>query len=367
MNKDPSSLRDKVSRLVRPEIKALSAYHVPDASGMLKLDAMENPYGWPEDLKQQWLLLLQLAELNRYPDPSAAALKQRLRQTMNVPPTADILLGNGSDELIQIILMALAGSGKVVLAPEPGFVMYQMIATYTDMKYVGVPLKQDFSLDRDAMLVGIEQHQPAVVFIAYPNNPTGNLFDEAVIEQIIQVTPGVVVIDEAYHAFADSSYLSKVMDYDNVLVMRTVSKMGLAGLRLGLLVGAPEWLSEFDKVRLPYNINILTQLSVDFALEHRTVLDEQTSLIKLERDRLFRSLSAFKSFTVFPSHANFILLRTAVDQASLIFEGLKKDNILIKNLDGAGGVLKDCLRITVGTERENVQLVAALKRIVRDE
>jgi len=361
-----TSLQDKVARWVRPEIKALHAYHVPDATGMLKLDAMENPYCWPEALQQEWLTLLQSAELNRYPDPSAGALKARLRDAMDVPAAAEIMLGNGSDEIIQIILMSLSGASRVVLSPEPGFVMYDMIATYTDMKYVGVPLKQDFSLDKQAMLDGIEKHQPAVVFLAYPNNPTGNLFDEKDIEQIIQAAPGAVVIDEAYHAFADSSYMSRVMDYDNVLVMRTVSKMGLAGLRLGLLVGATEWLSEFDKVRLPYNINILTQLSADFALQHRNMLDEQTDLIKAERNKLFKSLSEIKSFTVYPSRANFILLRSAVNQASLIFEALKKENILIKNLDKAGGVLKDCLRITVGTENENRQLVTALEKIMEE-
>jgi histidinol-phosphate aminotransferase len=232
------------------------------------------------------------------------------------------------------------------------------------MTYVGVPLAEDFSLDLEAMLSAIEQHQPAVVFLAYPNNPTGNLFDEQAIEQIIKAAPGVVVIDEAYHAFADSSYMSHVMDYDNVLVMRTVSKMGLAGLRLGLLAGAPEWLNEFEKVRLPYNINILTQLSVEFALEHKTVLEAQTDLIKSERSKLFKSLSGFKSFKVFPSSANFILLRTEENQASSIFEALKKERILIKNLDKAGGMLKDCLRITVGTEAENNQLITALKNIV---
>lgn len=374
MNKDTSSLvpspsslgvSARVRDLIRPEIQALSAYHVPDASGMIKLDAMENPYHWPESLLNKWQEVLHNAELNRYPDPAASKLKTRLRVAMEIPETAEILLGNGSDEIIQIILMAVSGKGRVVLAPEPGFVMYQMIATYTDMDYVGVPLKQDFTLDLPAMLAAIEQHQPAVIFLAYPNNPTGNLFNVQDIEHIIKAAPGVVVIDEAYHAFADSSYMSRVMDYENVFVMRTVSKMGLAGLRLGLLVGEPEWLNEFDKVRLPYNINILTQLSVEFALEHKSVLEAQTDLIKSERSKLFKSLSEFKSFKVFPSNANFILLRTEKNQASQIFDALKKHHILIKNLDKAGGMLKDCLRITVGTENENNQLIVALKNIIQ--
>ena len=365
MNKNLSSLNTRVRDLIRPEIQALSAYHVPDSTGMVKLDAMENPYHWPEDLLNQWQALLHTAELNRYPDPAASKLKQRLRIAMEIPQAAEVLLGNGSDEIIQIILMAVSAEGRVVLSPEPGFVMYNMIATYTDMDYVGVPLNQDFSLNLSAMLSAIEQHQPAVVFLAYPNNPTSNLFKDDDIEQIIKAAPGVVVIDEAYHAFADSSYMSRVMDYEHVFVMRTVSKMGLAGLRLGLLAGKAEWLNEFDKIRLPYNINVLTQLSVEFALEHKTILETQTELIKSERSRLFTLLSEFTSFEVFPSQANFILLRTEKNQASLIFEALKKEQILIKNLDKAGGMLKDCLRITVGTKKENNLLMAALKKIVQ--
>ena len=371
MSKDTSSLvpgpsslplRDKISQWVRPEIIALDAYQVPDASGLIKLDAMENPYTWPEELVSQWLQLLRQAELNRYPDPAANALRQRLRSAMNVPQGAEVLLGNGSDELIQMILMALAGEKRVVLSAEPGFVMYHMIATFTGMQYVGVPLDDDFSLDQAAMLAAIAQHQPAVVFLAYPNNPTGNLFDEADIEAIIEAAPGIVIIDEAYHAFADRSFMPKVMDYDNLLVMRTVSKMGLAGLRLGLLVGNPAWLNEFDKVRLPYNINVLTQISADFALQHSDVLHQQTEQIKQDRQVLFDTLQQFETLSVYPSQANFILFRTVPNQAEAIFARLKKQGVLIKNLHKAGGMLTDCLRVTVGKQEENTAFLNALRQ-----
>ena len=253
------SRAERVARWVRPEIRALSAYHVANASGLIKLDAMENPYAWPPEMVNQWLETLRQAELNRYPDPAARVLKDRLRAAMTVPTGADILLGNGSDEIIQMVLLALAGPQHTVLSVEPGFVMYHMIATFAGMDYVGISLKNDFSLDRDAMLEAIAEHQPAIVFLAYPNNPTGNLFNNTEIETIIDATPGVVIVDEAYHAFADESFMPKVINYDNLLVMRTVSKMGLAGLRLGLLAGPAAWLTEFEKVRLPYNINVLTQ------------------------------------------------------------------------------------------------------------
>ena len=356
------SLIDTVKAFIRPEIQALSAYHVPDSTDTIKLDAMENPYRWPDELVDQWLEVIREVELNRYPDPGARVLKQHLREAMDVPDAAEILLGNGSDELIQMIMMALAGKDKTVLSIEPGFVMYKMIATFMDMPYVSVSLKDDFSLDESAILASIEKHQPAVIFIAYPNNPTSNLFDEKVIRNIIDAAPGVVVVDEAYHAFADKSFMPMLKEYDNLLVMRTVSKMGLAGLRLGLLAGKAEWLNEFDKVRLPYNINILTQASAEFAIKNRQVLDQQTQQICVDRELLFNALSQIKNITAYPSQANFILVRVQQRQADSIFNNLKEQGILIKNLNPAGGLLTDCLRITVGTAEENKRFLELFQK-----
>lgn len=352
---------NKIVEWVRQPIRELAAYHVPDARGFIKLDAMENPYTWPAEMVEAWLQLLREVPLNRYPDPAAQALRQGLQQSMRVPDGYDVLLGNGSDELIQMILMAVSGTERVVLAPEPGFVMYKMIATFLNMPYVGVPLRADFSLDRAAMLQAMAQHKPAVTFLAYPNNPTGNLFDDSDIEAIIQASDGLVVIDEAYHAFAGKTWMQRMPQYDNVLVMRTLSKMGLAGLRLGLLVGHPAWLTEFDKVRLPYNINVLTQASARFALEHQTVLDEQTQAITRDREQLQQDLRQLADVEVFPSQANFILLRTAAGKAGQVFETLKRQKVLIKNLSPAGGLLSDCLRVTVGTPEENQAFLQALR------
>ena len=242
---------------IRPQIRALSAYHVPPATGMVKLDAMENPYRWPKEMIEQWLVQLHAVELNRYPDPTASQLLPDLRTVMSVPPNSTVILGNGSDELIQMLLMAMADPHHVVLAPTPSFVMYQLLASVVGMPFVGVPLNADFSLNRNAMLAAIAAQQPAVIFLAYPNNPTGNLFDTQTVHEIIQAAPGVVVVDEAYHAFAGASFMHALPQYPNLLVMRTLSKMGLAGLRLGMLAGSAAWLQEFDKVRFLYNINVL--------------------------------------------------------------------------------------------------------------
>jgi len=359
------SLDDLVERWIRPEIRGLSAYHVPDPGDLVKLDAMENPYRWPAPMVEEWLALLRETPVNRYPDPAAAGVKQALREAMPIPAGAEILLGNGSDELIQMIALALSGEGRTVLAPEPSFVMYRMIGVFTGMDYVGVPLRpEDFSLDMPAMLAAIEQHQPAVLFLAYPNNPTGNLWSEASLRQLITASPGLVVVDEAYAPFAGASILEAVNDYPNLVVMRTVSKMGLAGLRLGLLVGDPRWLGEFDKVRLPYNINVLTQISVWFALKHRAVFDAQTAEICREREALFTALQALPGLKVYPSRANFLLFRAPAGQADRLFADLKSKGVLIKNLHGAGGQLRDCLRVTVGTPDENLVFTAALAEIL---
>lgn len=355
-----------VAHWIRPEIRDLSAYHVQSAAGLIKLDAMENPYTWPEELRDAWVTMLRGTDVNRYPDPGARLLSERLTEAMAVPDGMRVLLGNGSDELIQMISMALAGPSRCVLSVDPGFVMYRMIATFCGMRYVGVPLTaDDFSLDLPAVLQAMDEHQPAVVFLAYPNNPTGNLFDGQAVIDIIRGAPGLVVVDEAYAPFTDASFMQRLGEFDNLVVMRTVSKMGLAGLRLGLLAGPPAWLDEFDKVRLPYNINVLTQASADFALRHKAVFDAQTQLIRDERGRLAAAIAAMAGVTVYPSEANFLLMRTPQGAATRWFRGLRDRGVLIKNLDGAHPLLHDCLRPTVGTPVENDALLTALAAVAR--
>ncbi len=356
------NIQQAINRWVRPEIKTLSAYSVPNSSGLIKLDAMENPYTWPEPLRQEWLQLLHKTDVNRYPDPQGSELKQRLRINMNIPEDAGLLLGNGSDELIQMLALTLAGADRVVLSVEPSFVMYRMIARFAGMPYQGVPLRsEDFSLDLPALLAAIEQHQPAIIYLAYPNNPTGNLFNAAEIKQIIEAAPGLVIVDEAYAPFTDASFMSEVGRHPNLLVMRTLSKLGLAGLRLGLLAGPRAWLNEIDKTRLPYNINTLTQVSAQFALQHKSVFDEQTQLICQERSQLFTALDNIDGLSPYTSDANFILVRMPTDQANDIHTAMKASGVLVKNLNGSHPMLADCLRITVGKPEENQTAINALK------
>ncbi len=349
-----------IERWIRADVRRLSPYHVPEASGLIKLDAMENPYSWPPSLVDEWLKCLRDVSLNRYPDSSARGLKSRLRATMGIPDQSDIILGNGSDELIQIIIMALAGDETTVLAPEPTFVMYRLITSFARVEYVGVPLDPKwFRLDMAAMREQIRRHQPAVIFLAYPNNPTGNLWSQEDIEEIISLTPGLVVVDEAYAPFAASSVMDWLGHYQNLLIMRTMSKMGLAGLRLGWLMGPAEWLVEFDKLRLPYNINVLTQVSADFALRHKKVFDLQADQLRTDRQRLIGSLNGMRGVEAFPSDANFVFFRTPAGRADGIFTAIKQQGVLIKNLS-SHSLLKDCLRVTVGKPEENERFLQAL-------
>lgn len=351
-----------IDQIVRAEIRALSAYHVPESTGLVKLDAMENPYVWPEPLREQWCRMLADVTLNRYPDPVGGALKAKLRVEFGIPDSLELMLGNGSDELIQIILLATRQPGRPALMPVPTFSMYKLIGTYVGVQTVGVPLAAaDFTLDVSAMLAAIKQHSPSVVFLSYPNNPTGNLFSEQALVTVIEASPGLVVVDEAYHAFAGKSFLPYLEKYDNLLVLRTLSKMGLAGLRLGVLVGAPAWLNEFDKIRLPYNINTLSQCTAEFALDHAPVFAEQGAAIREQRRWLQDALSRTAGIQVFPSEANFILFRVARGAAAAVFAGLKSRGVLIKNMDGSDPLLHDCLRVTVGTPAENVSFMESLE------
>lgn len=344
--------------IIRDDIRALTAYHVPDSTGLVKLDAMENPYRLPPELRSRLAQLVEAAELNRYPDPGAGALKARLRRALAVPDSMELLLGNGSDELIQMLALAGAKPGAAVLGVEPSFVMFRMIATFAGARYVGVDLREDYSLDIERLLSAIEQHRPGLVFIACPNNPTGNLFDAGLIERIIEAAPGLVVVDEAYHAFAGTSFIPRLARHPNLLVMRTLSKLGLAGIRLGALIGPGRWIGQLDKVRLPYNVNTLTQIVAGEVLQHDAVLTEQAAAIKLERSRLLRELQRARGVTAYPSDANFILFR--VSHAERVFDGLKRRGVLIKSLHGSHRLLADCLRVTVGTPDENTAFLTAL-------
>jgi histidinol-phosphate aminotransferase len=365
MNTSRSSSAEAVQhylgRVLREELFALQGYRVPDASGMVKLDAMENPYRLPAKLRAA--IGSRVAELafNRYPDPAARELKAALRQALHIPEPMEIVLGNGSDEIIQLLALACARPGAVMLGVEPSFAMFPLIARVCGLQFVGMPLAPDFSLQADAVLAALERHRPALTFLAYPNNPTGNLFDARVIERILQHAPGLVVLDEAYHPFAGETFMSRLPEFPNLVVMRTLSKLGLAGLRLGLLAAAPAWVEQFEKLRLPYNINALSQAVAIEVLGAGDVLAAQAADIRAERARLSTRLRAIAGVQAFDSQANFVLFR--MPQAQAVYAHLHRCGILVKNLAGSHPALADCLRVTVGTPAENDAFLAAMARL----
>ena len=352
-----------IRQWVKPEVRGLRAYSVPHADGLIKLDAMESPWPTPESIREEWLSVLAAVEVNRYPDPDSAALKSILRQRLQIPHQYGIMLGNGSDELIQLIAILLGGSGRIFLSPDPSFSMYRQICTVTGTQFTGVPLNDDFSLDTDKLLDAIEKHQPACVFLAYPNNPTGNCFDSVSVERALATAPGLVVVDEAYFAFCRKTWLDSIAEYPNLLVLRTLSKSGFAGLRLGLLVGHPAWLEEMEKLRLPYNINTLTQVSARCFLRHYAIFERQSAQILQNRARLFHQLIEIPGVEVFPSETNFLLCRVAAD-GDRVFEGLMKRGVLVRNLHSKGTRLENCLRVTVGTREQNSAFVEALIQVL---
>jgi len=344
-------------RLIRPEILALKAYHVADSDGMVKLDAMENPYPLPAELRRELGEALARVDLNRYPDPTGRKLRALIARKMGVPPGMEILLGNGSDDLIQIVTFAMARPGAAMMFPAPTFVMYHMNATLSGMRALPCPLGADYALDREAFVARVKEEQPALIFIAYPNNPTGVLYPEESVAAVLRAAKGLVVVDEAYHVFAQKSFLPRLGEFPNLVVMRTVSKLGLAGIRLGYLVGRPEWIGEFNKVRQAYNVNVLTQAAATFVLERLDVLEAQAAKIRADRAGLGEALAALPGVTVFPSAANFFLVR--VPDADRAYEALKRQGVLVRNFNSPG--LENCLRITVGTPDENRILLTAMR------
>ena len=347
---------------IRQDVQSMHAYAIQDAKGMVKLDAMENPFSLSPELQKQLGDRLGALALNRYPGDRTNVLRAQLAQYAQMPEGFDIMLGNGSDELITLVSVACDVTGATFVAPVPGFVMYAMSAQLQGLNFLGVPLTPNFELDEPAMLKAIAEHKPAVVYLAYPNNPTGTLWDADVIERIVVAQGqqgGIIVMDEAYQPFASQTYMDRVAQHGHVLLMRTLSKFGLAGVRLGYMVGPRALIAQIDKVRPPYNISVLNCECALFALEHADVFAAQAAQIRQERDKLCQTLAVLPGVQVFPSQANMLLVR--MPDATKCFEGMKTKGILVKNVSKMHSLLNNCLRLTVGTPAENAQMLAAFK------
>jgi histidinol dehydrogenase len=346
------------------QVRQMHAYQVAPAEGLIKLDAMENPYTLPPELREELSNRLSNLDLNRYPVPSYTPIKDGLRSAYEIAPSAQLVVGNGSDELILMLCLAVAGASGCVLAPVPSFAMYGLSAQLAGNQFVGVPLTQDFLLDEQAMLDAVNEHQPSLVFIAYPNNPTGACFDEAAIAKIIKAAPGVVVLDEAYFPFAGKTWMDRLAQYSNLIVMRTVSKIGLAGIRIGYLAADPIIAENLEKVRPPYNISVLDEAAAVFALENISLLNEQAALVTEQRAVQVEKISALQGVEVFSSSANFLLIR--VQNAQRLHAGMVKRGVLVRDVSKMHPMLNNCLRISISTPQENQALLDALTASLKD-
>lgn len=354
-----ATLPPQLARLIRHDVQGMHAYAVQPSAGMVKLDAMENPHRLPPELQRALGERLASVALNRYPGERVGTLRDALARHAGMPEGFSLMLGNGSDELISLLAMACDVPGASILAPMPGFVMYGMSAQLQGLKFIPVDLTPDFELDERAMLAAIEQHQPSIVYLAYPNNPTANLWDDAVIERIVEAAPGLVVIDEAYQPFASRTYADRITRHGHVLLMRTLSKFGLAGVRIGYMIGRSALVGEIDKVRPPYNISVLNCEAALFALEHADVFDAQAAELRRERGRLLEALGTMPGVKAWRSDANMILVR--LPDADRAFQGMKARGVLVKNVSRMHPLLAQCLRLTVGTADENAQMLQALQ------
>ena len=357
-----SPLAKRIDRHVRQDVKSMHAYAIQPSAGFIKLDAMENPFRLPEALQRELGERLGRVAINRYPTSCVGDVIAALAKYVGLPPGCKLMLGNGSDELISLLALACDVPGATILAPLPGFVMYEMSAKLQGLNFVGVPLTADFELDEAAMLAAIERHRPAITYIAYPNNPTANLYNEGTVERIVaavRAQDGFVVFDEAYQPFSSRTWMDRLAQHAHVLVMRTLSKFGLAGVRLGYMAGAAALIDEIDKVRAPYNISALNAEATLFALEHADEFGRQAAVLRRERERLQAALAEIAGIRAFPSEANMILVR--VPDGARTFEGLKQRGVLVKHVAGLHPLLANCLRITVGTPEENGRMLDALR------
>jgi histidinol-phosphate aminotransferase len=355
-------LEERLQHTVRQDVASMHGYAIQPSAGLVKLDAMENPFCLPSELQQELGARLARVAINRYPAQCAADLAAALAEFVELPAGCKLMLGNGSDELIDMLSVACNVPGATVLAPLPGFVMYEMSAKLRGLNFVGVPLTAAFELDERAMLAAIEQHRPALTYIAYPNNPTANVFDEGIIDRIVAAVGaqrGLVVFDEAYQPFSARTWMQRMAAFPHVLVMRTMSKFGLAGVRLGYLCGAGALIDEVDKVRPPYNVSVLNAEAALFAIEHADEYARQAAILRSERTRLQAALRNTPGVQAFPSEANMILVR--VPESRRAFEGMKARGVLVKHIAGLHPLLANCLRLTVGAPDENDLMMRALK------
>ena len=350
-----------IRALIKEEVLGQTAYPVDNTPCRIKLDANENPLAIPEQLRERFAALLASVPLNRYPEAGSLALAARFAAKFGVGAD-QLMLGNGSDELIQVLCTALARPGAEVMIPTPTFAMYRISALNAGLRVAAVPLDGAFDLDLEAMRARIGANRPALTFLAYPNNPTANCFSRVRIEAVLEESPGIVVVDEAYFHFSQKTFLPLLQRHDNLVILRTLSKVGLAAMRIGLLIGPAVLVHELNKVRLPYNLNSLSQAAAGFYLDEEEAFLQQAAEIRRWRGELYSDMETLPGVHPRPADANFIFFSCDFD-TDRVYMALKKRGILIKNLSSPGP-MQGFMRVTVGTREENREFIEVFRDIL---
>ncbi len=351
--------RIDLMELVRDKIKTLETYQVENQNEGIKLHANENPYPPPPKLLNKIFQQMDDLELNRYPDSDCSELKKVIANRTGAS-VEQIIIGNGSDELIQHLMQILCNEGETVAFPDPTFAMYSITAQCLGLNPASFPLNDNWDFDASSVLKILGKHQAKIVFISYPNNPTGNCFSEREIQQVIEQFKGIVVLDEAYYDFSEKTFLEQMEKHNNLVILRSLSKIGLAGLRVGYGIFPIILAEQVNKVRSPYNSNSISQWFASEVLSDFALVQNQIDSILEERARLMDELSKLSAVVAYPSNSNFILFQVAKD-GEKVFNNLKANGTLLRNM-GSHPRLKNCLRVTVGTKQENDQFLNQLRK-----
>ena len=352
-----------MSEVIKPAVRALRAYTLSPHRASVKLNQNENPWDAPARIKEEVLRRFAARKWSRYPDFVPASLHERLAQFADWKPDG-IIAGNGSNELIQALLMVTVATGKTVLICEPTFALYRQVTTVLGGEVVTVPLTAELQYDNEALLKTVEARQPDVTIICSPNNPTGCVIDETVLKSLLRISRGLVVIDEAYHEFAEHSVVPLLNDYQNLVVLRTFSKaMAFAALRVGYLLAAPDLVREIRKAVLPYNLNAFSQIAAEIAVEnYESELRPLVKQIISERDRVFRELSRIDGVTPVASKGNFMVVKSGATDPVRIFTDLLKSDVLIRDVSSYP-MLSEYFRFSVGTPEDNERLLKGIREI----
>jgi len=354
---------EEIVKTIKPAVRELRAYSLSPHRASVKINQNENPWDVPEDVKAETLRRLNAKRWSRYPEFVASSLQESLAEFASWKADG-VIAGNGSNELIQSLLMVSVNEGKRVLISEPTFALYRQVTTVLGGEVVSVPLTAAFQFDVSTLTEALQDSKPEVVILCSPNNPTGSVIEDADLRQLLRTAPGLVVIDEAYHEFAGHSVVPLLNDFPNLGVLRTFSKaMGLAGMRIGYLLAAPRLVTEIRKAVLPYNLNVFSQTVAEVAVEmYERELMPLVKRIIAERERMLAELNAIEGLEPVVSKANFMIVRTAMDPRKLFSQLLERD-ILVRAVSGYP-MLKEYFRFNVGTPQENDQLIKALKEIM---